>query len=494
MILGKRFPFIRHARWVAAVLCGAVWLASAAQAQRSRTRGAREAGWLVDQMESAQWHSSYADWKAKHAGIPCRVFHGDGSSLFIADLWTYRCTRVAAYGRANDFFYILNPTATPESYLDQFQGEIVQSPSMTISAMQEIHDRIVSLLTARYGRPEELESAPGNVAAYGSADWRLVRVWNLTDRDIYLYIRNTPGQPVVVGLLARDSALVLASTNEGTELLINEQPGAAFEDQIDASLASDLGKQFPKLADMLSDTGEQPSPDSVLDTLESTLKQASGALPERKAELLLAADRLVSRLHVPDSRVLPSSLQNRLAALAPAAGMHFSWDELGDTWIYHHDLLWTVWNSAPQTPWGQDAFFLLLDQGWDTSGVCQAGADQFRTVIRQGEKFLEENPTSPAVRPVMFLMAQANETWWSLSLWASCSPVTDQGLAPCAPAAGSAPYRTGADAARESAIAGYKALLAADPSTYGTVEVRRSLARMELGIDTNQRRFYCLYD
>jgi hypothetical protein len=492
---GKRFRLASNAVCAVAAALLLALLLSAAPASQSRGDAAgREAAWLVGRLDAAVWHSGYAAWKAKHPTVPCRVFRGDGSALFIVNLWAYRCTRAVGSGRATDFFYILNPTATPQSYLDQFQGEIRETPAMPISVMQRIHDRIESLLSQRYGKPESLESAPANVAAYGSSDWRLVRVWNQPDFDVYLYIRNTPGEPAAVGLLGRDRALAQASTDEGTQLLINTQPDAAFADQIDSRLASDLEKPFPRVAAVLSGSDERPSTDNVLDVLAATLNSASAAPPELRAELLLAADRLVDHVRLPDSSELPAELKRRLDGLKTAGGMQFSWDELGDAWIYHHDLLWTVLQTAPQSEWGQDAFFLLLDHGWDTSGVCQKGADQFRTVIRQGEKFLQQFPDSLARLPVTYLVGQAYETWWSLSKSSSCSPVTYLGLAPCAPARGSARYREGAETARQKAIAAYESLLAADPGDYGTPEIRRSLARMELGIDTNQRRFYCLYN
>ena len=152
----------------------------------------------------------------------------------------------------------------------------------------------------------------------------------------------------------------------------------------------------------------------------------------------------------------------------------------------------SAWRAAPESEWGQDAFFLLLASGWDTSGVCHNGADQFHTVIEQGQKFLASNPSSPLRLPVTYLMAEAYETWWSLSEWSSCSPVIDLGPGPCKAAPGSAKYKAGADDALKQAIGDYEALIAADPSVYGTPALRRRLARLKLGIDTNQRRFYCL--
>lgn len=492
---GKRIRPALYAVCVLAALCSFFFLPATARAQAGTGTARRQAAWLAGQLEAVEWHSGYAVWKAKHASTRCLEFRGDGSSLFIVNLWTYRCTRIVGSGHASNFFYILNPAnaaAKPESYLDQFEGEILESPTTPVSVIQRIHDRIESLLSARYGRPESLQSAPANVAAYGSDDWRIVRVWRQPKFDVYLYIRNTPGEPVAVGLLARNRRLALASTDEGTELLIQGTPDAAFADQIDSTLASALQKQFPKVAALLAGNEERPSTEDVLKVLASTLKSASTASPDLRPELLLAADRLVSHARLPDSAQLPANIESQLNELKTTAGMQFTWNGPGDAWIYHHDLLWTVLKIAPQSVWGQDAFFLLLDHGWDTSGVCQKGADQFKTVISQGEKFLQQYPLSPAGLPVRYLVGQAYETWWSLSLWSSCSPVTYFGLSPCAPARESARYRAGAETAKQKAIAAYQSLLATDPSDYGTPAIRRSLARMELGIDTNQRRFYCL--
>jgi hypothetical protein len=466
----------------------------------------RDADWLVHQLDATAWSAPYPSWKASHPSARCSEFHGDGSSLFIVDLWAYRCTMTFASGRVNRFFYILDPGDPPSSLLRQFQGEITQTAALPLSAMQRIHGEIESRLTLLYGKPETPESLPPGIAWFGSGDWQLLRVWRLGDRDIYLYLRQSPGRHVAVGLLARDRALQLASTAEGEHLLIDASPDAVFEDHIDSRLVTVLAKDVPGPAGLLGDFSDspdspdspdadtQPKPETVYKAVIALLDRAAGATADRRAALLLAADRLAEQWQLPAAAKLPGDLETRIGHLASAAGAHFRWDPLGAAWVYQHDLLWTVWHEAPESEWGQDAFFLLLEHGWDTSGVCRAGADQFRTVIEQGRQFVGKFPESPARQPVEFLIAQAYETWWSLGEWSACSPVTDAGTAPCGHAPGSARYRAGSAAARAKAIEIYQSLLAADPQTYGTPALRRHLARLKLGIDTNQRRFYCLYD
>ena len=348
------------------------------------------------------------------------------------------------------------------------------------------------VLAAR--RLRALQPLPPGVAAWGSADWHLLRVWHLADRDVYLYIRETPGQRVAVGLLSRDSALEVVSREEGQQLLLAQQPSAAFEDQIDSRLSAALAKDFPHASALLGDSDEQPAPEAVYDAAAEIAKVAAATTPDRRPMLLLAADRLIARWRLPEQPKLPAEIEARVNELAKIDDAHFTWDSLGDSWIYQHDLFWAAWRAAPDTEWGQDAFFLLLESGWDTSGVCRKGADAFRTVIEQGQKFLAAHADSPVRLPVTYLVAEAYETWWSLSEWSSCSPVIDLGPGPCRAAPASTGYRAGAEAARQQAIADYDALLAADPATHDTPALRRRLARLKLGIDTNQRRFYCLYN
>jgi hypothetical protein len=489
---GNRFRFVSLSTAILAAAIFVVPLSAAPPPQQPRARD--QAEWLVRQFETTEWRADYSNWKKKHTAAQCRVFHGDGSSLFIADLWSYRCLSASGSARINRFFYVLHSTSAPASRLDQFLGEVWESRQTSLSAIQLMHNRIESLLVQRYGRPQSPETMPPGVAAWGSADWHLLRVWHLPARDVYLYIRETPGQRVAVGLLARDSALEQASREEGRDLLLSNRPSAAIEDQIDSHLSAALAKDFPRASALLGDSDEQPAPSAVYDAATEIARIAANTTADRRPLLLLAADRLAARWRLPEQQKLPAEIETRIKQLDKIGGAQFTWDSLGDSWIYQHNLLWSAWRAGPDTEWGQDAFFLLLASGWDTSGVCRNGADEFRTVIDEGKKFLAAHPASPVRLPVTYLVGEAYETWWSLSEWSSCSPVTDLGPGPCRPAPASAKYRAGAEAARQQAIADYQAVIAADPSTYATPAVEWRLARLQLGIDTNQRRFYCLYD
>jgi hypothetical protein len=141
-----------------------------------------------------------------------------------------------------------------------------------------------------------------------------------------------------------------------------------------------------------------------------------------------------------------------------------------------------VWNEFPSTTWGEWAFVLRRQRGWDTGVGCAGGADEFRGVIREGERFLSQRPRSPHRLAVLFAVALAHETWWSLS-HADGDPYAD-----------AKDYQTGRDTARRLAISRYEAVVRLAPRSDEARHAGRVLGRLQLGLATNERAFFCIYD
>jgi hypothetical protein len=162
-------------------------------------------------------------------------------------------------------------------------------------------------------------------------------------------------------------------------------------------------------------------------------------------------------------------------------------------WQYDHDLLWRVWKDFPRTDWGERAFVALLEHGWHTKAGCGGGSDpsqpylnnrgddQFPDIIEQGERFLAERPASAQLNDVLLAVAQAYETWWSLSLASRDEYVSD-----------ARKYQRGATAARGKSIQLYEELMRRAPESDMAAYVTRHLPRLKLGVDTEQRRYYCV--
>ncbi len=255
--------------------------------------------------------------------------------------------------------------------------------------------------------------------------------------------------------------------------------------QVNQKLIARLGVDYPSLSQILKGDEPRQDPKIVRRLLDSLLEAANTAPAEKKPPLLLAADSIAEHLALP-SIVPPSpELQRELDALA-AQGLTFTWVELDGGWSYQDNLLWRLWREYPTSEEGEDAFVLLLRQGWDKSPCCKTGASSFRTVIQQGEEFLSNRPQTVHRRNVLFLVAQAYETWWSLSL----VPEQDREEGDPSPAA----YREGASAARERAVAYYGEIVEAAPKTIEGNCSRTPLNLVKENQDTHQRRFYCYCD
>jgi hypothetical protein len=255
--------------------------------------------------------------------------------------------------------------------------------------------------------------------------------------------------------------------------------------QVDQKLIAKIGADYPGLSEILKVDDAPQDPKIIRQLLDELLASAKSAPPEKKPALLLAADAMAARLPLPSVVPPNAELQRQLNDLA-AEGLTFTWVEIDGGWTYENNLLWRLWREYPASEEGEDAFVLLLRQGWDAGPCCKTGLSSFNRVIKQGEAFLSSRAKSPHRQDVVFLVAQAYETWWSLSL----VPEKNQQEGDPSPEA----YRAGAAAAREKAIGYYGEIIAADPDGVEADCSRKPLALLKANEDTRQRRFYCYCD
>src|SRR5262249_48630242 len=130
---------------------------------------------------------------------------------------------------------------------------------------------------------------------------------------------------------------------------------------------------------------------------------------------LLAADQVANKLSqwLTESSPETGSVRRLLARYgAKLGGMtHYGGLE------YRHELVWRVWREWPDTEGGELAFLGLLGSGFSTGPGegCPPNPDLFREVIARGEVFLASHPRTDFRRQVLYALAQANESWWSIA-------------------------------------------------------------------------------
>jgi hypothetical protein len=437
--------------------------------------------------------------------------------------WSHLCSTGREPEAAHWSFYVFGLQEPLSPRLEQFDVSTGMLPEEALAA---VRNSLQSQLTARVGPGEDLNSKFVSSHAFSLPSLR----WQSHDIEIQLFSPEFDPQRREgrLRLLAKHRALLEAlKEDERLKLVGTNAPWYEVGSAIDKQLADELRPDFPNVATMLVKQQPDPDPEKVREAwqkFQAQLKasQATGqtgvraaviavppnywkaqqfhdalvklltsiktAPPARQPVLLLAADQLALRL--------PWVIANDQSRNGDWSDWREELSTFGITyqpgseepWSYGDDLLKRVWTDYSETDWGQRAFVVLLNQGWDTSVDCEAGTDSFRTVIARGLEFLDKHPSSPYRLDVQLALAQAYETWWSLSQAPTGEEVQEED-ADVHPAN----YSEGAEAARQKAIVYYEQFLQTAPQSDYATYARRMLPRLKLGIDTGQRRFYCSF-
>jgi hypothetical protein len=215
------------------------------------------------------------------------------------------------------------------------------------------------------------------------------------------------------------------------------------------------------------------------------LRDTTGTREER-ARRLLEADGAVqgAALRLPDQEAEP--LRRALARYGVKLGGQTHQGGLD----YRRDLLWKVWREFPDTDAGERAFLALQNYGWYVGAdeSCPPDPDLFRTVIEKGEAFLAERPASRVRLQVLHTVAVAYESWWSIG-----HAPPDDGIVAGIPYPRKAANAREAEPARTRAIELYREIAHTAPGSPEAAAALRRLPRLELKLDTGQRRFFCFY-
>jgi hypothetical protein len=233
----------------------------------------------------------------------------------------------------------------------------------------------------------------------------------------------------------------------------------------------------------------------TMQDLTAILREADGADAPRRALCLLAADQVVNKLSGGLVEISPNGAHESTAAASVRRQLARYGVKLGGMThegglAYERELLWRVWRESPETEGGELAFLELQRRGWNTgSGEgCPKNPDLFRDVIEKAEAFLESHPQTDFQKEVLYTLAVANESWWSIGH----APADDQWVS-------GIPYPRRvanvqqAGRARDEAIRYYREVVAMAPGSPEAASALRRLPRLALGLDTAQRRFFCSY-
>jgi len=505
--------------------CIALVLLSSAAAQEPDTQVLADHMWA--EFERISWDASYSDWINSRPGAACETPQSDGYSSSLQ--WCNQCTAESAGQTQQWTFYALDLRAPLACRLVEYD---IRSAEGYWEPLARVYEILRQRLTARFGLGQRNSAIPAHFPQGFPPGW----AWNTESLDIWLHLHLSfpeERRNAVVNLTVRRSGL--DQENRLSRFEFDVRPELthyrAFGTPMDLALADALQSEFPVPAEMLRKQIATPTEEQVRAAMDfyfanrqaananelrrnigrvpqwtpavffseamRLLNSAGAAAPERRVALLLGADRLLTRILYPNGMSRAELLDEWLKELEQHGvtfeNLRGSDSKFPPVWEYDHDLLWRAWEEFPNAEWGQWAFVALLEHGWHTKPTCggssdpsqlylnNRGDDHFVVVIEQGENFLRERRPSRLVhRELLLLLAQAYETWWSLSRATADNYVPDHRK-----------YQDGAEAARQRAIEYYEQVLRQAPETDLSAYAMRHLPRLKLQVDTNQRRFHC---
>jgi len=415
--------------------------------------------WAV--IESTPWGMEYREWQRLHPDARCEL-KDDGWSFGPEDCWVQRCKR-----RTGTTSFFADGINHPGIRLEQNTAVWRTTDS---SAAQSVLLALERLVDSRLGPGQSLRNEHENRLAF-EGEVRDGRVWYSNTR-VVIAARTRTG----VELVGYHGELARAVRADS---VVDVSPRVQ---RILDRVAIQFRERLPWLSAVVAKNA-LPEPE-LHRWIDALLDSARGAPPHDREAMWLVADALAARW----ARMLPDF--ERQPHFVPLIGakedsLLFEYEPLGSAWSYTHGLLWRLWNSADDPAAREEAFVLLLDHGLDTRCCCgwSITVNQYPHVIDEGARFLKAHPESPHAFEVDVSLAQAYETWWSLS-----RSDRDEYVDP-------ADHAPGAKEARLKAIEHYiRALERAPNGSAEAAEIRMRIPALKLEIDTRQRKFWCFYD
>ncbi len=192
---------------------------------------------------------------------------------------------------------------------------------------------------------------------------------------------------------------------------------------------------------------------------------------------LLAADRVLDFL---DHNGVPGE-PARMAM--KSLGADYVHDELAGGDVYAHGLLKQAKAVAPPGPSADEVLLFQMERGFDDTGACSAGAEEFSQVIQQGESLLATARTLPSstLSPLHFMVGDAYAT----IVWLA---TTDDAFHD------QKKYQQTAESAREKALVHYRAAFNLEHGTARAQKAWKEAWRLAVGLPLLSGRYFCVYE
>jgi hypothetical protein len=221
--------------------------------------------------------------------------------------------------------------------------------------------------------------------------------------------------------------------------------------------------------------------DRILEAIDRWLAASTTVPAPRRAAALFVADQV---LIAAGGGFWSDDERPPIRVRLEAHGAEFAISELDAGYTYTHTFLKQARDADPNGRAGELAYLTLMELGFETSGKCtDQGGEGFRTVIREGEAYLQTHPRSRIAPDVHLLLGEAYSDIVGLASGFGYDG-DDEGKR----------YLPESAAARARAISEFRVAFNASPGPSRGVRAWPSAWRLLAGLPPTRTFFYCVYD
>ena len=452
---------------------------------------------IVADLAEAKAGTTPAAWLQAHPNEKLQLFNGSQLANDTKD-WCARTvlTRTSATGQVwtrTVYFYDPTPppddalptTRTPKEEILQTTCQLglmwIQLPETDVSAGTKLVQAIEAALHPRYGTG----TVPNLPGGFGSAGWIETRQWQVGDGLLTAAYDDFQGKGtralVRLAFPNSDAFHELTKETEQPQIdLLAQRDDLVRRIKQTGLAAGPTAKMIALLESPDYFSGKNlPSGNQIAEAFADWLGAAKSQSPGQQAIALLAGDRVLDFL---DHNGVQFNDAHR--AQLQALGADYAHDELAGGMVYTHGLLKQAKALAPPGPASDEVLLLLMERGFDLTGACSTGAEEFSQVIQQGESLLagaRALPTS-TLASLHFMVGDAYAT----IVWLAQNS-NDEYHDP-------KQYQPMEEPARQKALEHYRDAFMLEHGTARAQKTWKEAWRLAIGLPPTTERYFCIYD
>ncbi len=346
----------------------------------------------------------------------------------------------------------------------------------------KLSEDIQASLAAQYGSGSIPRFGPGG---FGSAGWTATQQWRVDGAVLTVAYDQFKGKAHrTLVRLAFDNSDALHDLVKETEQarldLMAEIDGLVRrvkETGMPAATTNEMTALLEK-PDYFSGQS-RPGDAQIVTTFRDWLTAAKSQPAGQQAVALVAADRVLDFLNhngVPLGEAAHAEMKS--------LGANYVHDELAGGDVYAHGLLKEATALAPPGPAADEVLLFQMERGFDETGMCSAGEEEFSQVIQRGEALLSAARSLPT------------STLSSLHLMVGDAYATIVWLAKTTESEYHDPkkYQPMAESARAKALEHYRAAFHLERGTARAQKAWKEAWRLAAGLPPTHARYFCIYD